>query len=218
MPSRPVSVAQMFEVFLKGLAVGFAIAVPVGPIGLLCIRRSMTEGRAAGLATGLGAAAADGTYGFLVAAGVAASGLLLSYTTEMQLFGGLLIAVLGVLSARAFFQPRPEAAALAPSRNIASAFGTTYLLTLSNPMTIIAFTGMIAGLGAAAGAGGQAAYVLVLGVFLGSALWWLILVQLALWARKRLTGNALKWLDLLAGSALILWGLQLALTAGNGTR
>ena len=94
----------------------------------------------------------------------------------MQLFGGLLIAVLGVLSARAFFQPRPKAAALAPSRTIASAFGTTYLLTLSNPMTIIAFTGMIAGLGAAAGTGGQAAYVLVLGVFLGSALWWLILV------------------------------------------
>ncbi len=204
----------MFDVFFQGLAVGVAIAVPVGPIGLLCIRRSMAEGRATGVATGMGAAAADGTYGFLVAAGVSATGLLVSYANQMQLFGGLLIAALGLMTARAFFLPRAEVADLPPSKTVASAFGTTYLLTLSNPMTIIAFTGMIAGLGAAAGGGGASAYLLVSGVFLGSALWWLILVQLALWARSRLTGGALKWLDLLAGTVLVLWGLRLALGAG----
>lgn len=204
----------MFDVFTQGLAVGFAIAVPVGPIGLLCIQRSMAEGRATGVATGMGAAAADGTYGFLVAAGVSATGLLVNYATQMQLFGGLLIAALGLMTARAFFLPRPEVADLPPSKTVASAFGTTYLLTLSNPMTIIAFTGMIAGLGAAAGGGGASAYLLVAGVFLGSALWWLILVQLALWARARLTGGALKWLDLLAGTVLVLWGLRLAMGAG----
>lgn len=203
----------MIEVFAKGIAVGFAIAVPVGPIGLLCIRRSMAQGRWAGLATGLGAAAADGTYGLLVAAGVAATGVLVTYTSEMQLFGGILIALIGLLTARSFLRPRPVAANL-QAATLVRAFGSTYVLTLSNPMTIIAFTGMIAGIGATtAGASQAAPFWLVLGVFLGSALWWLILVQLALWARKRMTGDWLRWLDLIAGAALVIWGAVLAFGA-----
>lgn len=200
----------MLEVFLKGLAAGLAVAAPVGPIGLLCIRRSLAEGRAAGLATGLGAAAADGTYGVLVAAGIAATGLLVSYAPQMQVFGGLLIAWLGAMTLRGFFKARGAAAEL-PARSVAGAFGSTYLLTLSNPMTILAFTGMIAGLGGAAGSGPNAAYVLVIGVFLGSALWWLFLVHLALWAKTRIADSALRWLDLIAGGILIAWGLSLTM-------
>lgn len=203
----------MLEVFLKGLGIGLAIAAPVGPIGLLCIRRSVAQGRAAGLATGFGAAAADGTYGLLVAAGVSATGLLTRYATPMQLFGGLLIAWLGLMTLRGFFAERPEEAAAPPAKSVLGAFGSTYLLTLSNPATILAFTGMIAALGAAAGNAPHAAYWLVIGVFLGSALWWLILVHAALWARAKIAADTLRWLDLIAGTILIVWGLSLAIGA-----
>ncbi|MGR1582750.1 LysE family translocator [Thalassobius sp. S69A] len=201
----------MIEVFAKGIAAGLAIAAPVGPIGLLCIRRSMNQGRAAGLATGMGAATADGTYGMLVALGFAATGVLLSYAPQMQVFGGLLITYLGLRTLRGFLTKRhtPEPPIARP-RSVASAFGTTYLLTLSNPATILAFAGMVAGLGGAAASGPNAPYVLVIGVFLGSALWWLFLVQLSLWARTRMTARSLRWLDVLAGSALVIWGIALA--------
>ncbi len=208
----------MLDVFVKGLGVGLAIAAPVGPIGVLCIRRSVAEGRAAGLATGFGAAAADGTYGLLVAAGVSASGLLTRYATPMQLFGGLLIAWLGVMTLRGFFADRPGEAAAPPAKSVLGAFGTTYVLTLSNPMTILAFAGMIAGLGASAAGTPNAAYWLVTGVFLGSALWWLILVHAALWARARIAADMLKWLDLIAGTILTGWGISLALGAMSGDR
>ncbi|CUH63951.1 homoserine/Threonine efflux protein [Thalassovita gelatinovora] len=199
----------MIDVFLKGLGVGVAIAAPVGPIGLLCIRRSVAQGRAAGLATGFGAAAADGTYGLLVAAGISASGLLTRYSTQMQLFGGVLIACLGLLTLRGFFTARPAEISGPPATSILGAFGTTYLLTLLNPATVLAFAGMVAGLGAAASGASNAAYWLVIGVFLGSALWWLILVHAALWARARIAQDTLRWLDLIAGAVLTVWGIGL---------
>lgn len=206
----------MLEVFLKGLGIGMAIAAPVGPIGLLCIRRSVAQGRAAGLATGFGAAAADGTYGMLVAAGVSATGLMTRYATPMQLFGGVLIAVLGLMTLRGFFAKQTGEAPAPPARSVLGAFGSTYLLTLSNPATILAFTGMIAALGAAAGGTAHAAYFLVIGVFLGSALWWLILVHAALWARARIARGTLRWLDLIAGTVLTVWGISLAFGAISG--
>ena len=145
----------MLDVLLKGLGIGFAIAAPVGPIGLLCIRRSLMDGRAAGLATGLGAATADGTYGLMVAAGFAATGVLVSYAQPLALGGGLLVAVLGARSLRGYFaargRPAPEAAGAGrPYRGVAAAWATTFFLTLSNPMTILAFIGMVAALGTAA--------------------------------------------------------------------
>lgn len=201
----------MGEVLLTGLLAGVAIAAPVGPIGLLCIRRSMVAGRGAGLATGLGAAAADGTYGLAVATGIAASGLVAHYGDQMQIFGGVLLLLIGLNTARGFWRARPNAVASNGGGSLISAFASTYLLTLSNPMTMLAFVAMIAGLGQAAGSYTFAPIVLVAGVFLGSALWWLFLVQLALWARQRINGNALRWLDLLSGSAISLWGLSMLL-------
>lgn len=201
----------MGEVLLTGLLAGVAIAAPVGPIGLLCIRRSMVAGRGAGLATGLGAAAADGTYGLAVATGIAASGLVAHYGNQMQIFGGVLLLLIGLNTARGFWRARPDAVASNGGGSLISAFASTYLLTLSNPMTMLAFVAMIAGLGQVAGSHTFAPIVLVVGVFLGSALWWLFLVQLALWARQRINGNALRWLDLLSGSAISLWGLSMLL-------
>lgn len=204
---------DVMEVFLKGIGMGLAVAAPVGPIGLLCIRNTLADGRAKGLATGLGAAAADGVYGILVAAGFAATGILTSYAGPTALFGGLLIAVLGALSLRKFLKRNAatHGGLSSGTRGVAGAFATTFVLTIANPMTVLTFVGFIAGLGVSAGDDPAAPYWLVTGVFLGSALWWLFLVHVALVARSRLTPAATRWLDLVSGTVLLVWGLSIAL-------
>lgn len=202
----------MLEIFLKGIGFGLAVAAPVGPIGLLCLKRTISDGRAAGLATGLGAATADGLYGLVVAAGFTATGLLLAYTGPLQIGGGLLIAFLGLQAIRGFLSGTKQADASGGNgayRGVWAAYLTTFVLTLANPMTILAFVGMIAALGAAASVEG-AAYWLVFGVFSGSALWWLFLVHVALWARSRMSLRILHWVDLAAGLVLLIWGLWIA--------
>ena len=194
---------------LSGIAVGFAVAMPVGPIGVLCIKRSLKEGVFAGLATGLGAATADASYGLLVALGVSFSGLL-AQAEALQLGGGILIVLLGFNSLRGFFKPLPTAEA--PSRGLLAAWLGTYLLTLTNPMTILAFVGLIAGLGTASAAG---PFMLVLGVFLGSLLWWMILVQGVLLVKSRLPMAALRWLDVVSGMVLVAWGAAIILRSAS---
>ncbi|MFD0980770.1 LysE family transporter [Tropicimonas aquimaris] len=208
----------MIEVLLKGIGVGLAIAAPVGPIGLLCIRRTLIDGRAAGLATGLGAATADAVYGMMVAAGFAATGVLVAHAGPMALAGGLLVAALGAMSLRGYWaarhQPAPQAAGQGrPYRGVVAAWASTFALTLSNPMTILAFIGMVAALGSAASGTPLAPYVLVIGVFAGSALWWLMLVHMALFAGRRMDAAAMRWLDLVSGSVLLVWGGWIAATA-----
>lgn len=158
----------------KGVLIGFAIAAPVGPIGVLCIRRTFAEGRLAGLATGLGAATADAFYGAVAGFGLTAiSGFLLGYQQQLQLVGGGFLLVLGVRTMVA----KPAGVALALNgTGLAQAYATTVALTLSNPATILSFAAVFAG----AGLGRQAygtleALALVAGVFAGSAAWWLLL-------------------------------------------
>ena len=206
----------MFEILAKGLFMGFAVAAPVGPIGVLCIRRTLADGRAAGLATGLGAATADGLYGLLVAVGFAATGVLVSYATPMALGGGLLLMWLGAMSVRGFLRAGEGAEPIRPvagHRTVLKSWATTFVLTLANPMTILTFVGMIAGLGAVAASSDTAPYWLVLGVFLGSALWWLFLVQLALMIRSRMTPALTRWFDLASGLVILIWGGWIALGA-----
>lgn len=201
----------MIAVFLNGLGMGVAVAAPVGPIGLLCIKRTLTRGWVNGLATGLGVASADATYGLMVAAGLAATGLLLAWAIPLQLGGGLLIAMLGLLALRSFLRPAPaRGAETGSARGHLAAFASAYGLTLSNPMTILAFAGLVAGLGATAAATPGAAYVLVAGVFSGSALWWLLLASSAGLARTRMTAAVTRWLDLVSGLVLLIWGLWIA--------
>lgn len=192
---------------LSGIAVGFAVAMPVGPIGVLCIKRSLKDGCHYGLATGLGAASADASYGLLVALGLGLSGLL-AYADTMQVAGGLLIIALGLFSLRSFFKRKPSAEIPAPRGGLVTAWFSTYLLTLANPMTILAFVGLIAALGSASAPG---PYMLVAGVFLGSLLWWLILVGGVLTVKSHLPMAALRWLDFISGMVLIVWGVAIIL-------
>ncbi|WP_354011026.1 LysE family translocator [Endozoicomonas lisbonensis] len=193
---------------------GIAIAAPVGPIGLLCLRRTLNDGRLAGLASGLGAATADGLYGMIVAAGLTASGLLDSHAGQLSIAGGLLIAFLGMQGLRSFLKnnKNSEKAAASPAKTtILAAFSTTFILTIINPMTILMFAGLIAGLNTVVHSESGSAYWLVSGIFLGSTIWWLFLVHIALIARSRLTTAVTRWFDFASGTLLLLWGLWIAL-------
>lgn len=208
----------MIDVLLKGIGLGVAVAAPVGPLGLLCIKRTLTRGPLTGLATGLGIASADAVYGTMVASGLAVTGLLVSYATPMQAAGGALIAWLGVMSLRAFLRPAPEAQAAeaGEAQGLPNAYATAFALTLSNPMTILAFVALIAGLGATATSSPHAPYVLVAGVFAGSALWWLALTSATTMARRKISARTTRWLDLASGLVLIAWGLRISYGALAG--
>jgi len=207
----------MIWILLQGLAVGVAVAAPVGPIGLLCIKRTLHRGWTTGVASGLGVAGADATYGLMVAAGLSATGLLVAYASPMQLAGGLLIAFLGLRSLRAGLQGGPaKAASGGTGGGLVAAFASAYALTIANPMTILAFAGLVAGLGAAAASEPGAAYILVAGVFLGSLLWWVILASATALARSRITPRVTRWLDLGSGAVLLIWGLRIAARAVTG--
>ncbi|MEO8285723.1 MAG: LysE family transporter [Chloroflexota bacterium] len=202
------------SLFLRGLLIGFSIAAPVGPIGVLCIRRSLTEGRASGLASGLGAATADAMYGCIAAFGLTfISTFLVSQQRVLRLVGGIFLLFLGV---RTFLARPASETASAPATNLLSAYGSTFLLTVTNPLTILSFAVVFAGIGLGDNGGDFAAAALVvLGVFLGSALWWLLLSGGVSLVRTRFSYGGLWWVNRVSGILITGFGLlALASLAG----
>lgn len=191
----------MMLVFLKGLLIGFSIAAPVGPIGLLCIHRSLSHGFKMGLTTGLGAALADGIYGAIAAFGLSAiSSMLISHQLWIRGIGGLFLIYLGC---KLFLKQINEK--LGTKNNEKStlhAFTTTFFLTLTNPMTILSFVAIFAGLGMGTiHAGFLHAVMMVTGVVVGSALWWIILSSITAFVlHKRLTMHSLKVINKISGN------------------
>jgi len=196
----------MMQLLLRGLIIGLSIAAPVGPIGVLCVRRTLVDGRVAGFVSGLGAATADAIYGCVAGFGLAAvSGLLVNQLTWMRLVGGLFLCFLG---GRAFLAKPADQAQAAHSRTLVSAYGTTFFLTLTNPMTILSFAAVFAGLGIAETARDYgAATVLVLGVFMGSVLWWFLLSGLASLMRERFDTRAMRWVNRGSGVVVSAFGV-----------
>ena len=193
-------------VLLKGLVIGFAIAAPVGPIGVLCIRRTLADGRLSGLVSGLGAATADALYGCVAAFGLTAiSGFLISQQTWLRLIGGLFLCYLGV---RTFLAAPAEKPARAPGRGLLAAYTSTFLLTVANPTTILSFVAIFAGLGAGITSRSYAsAALLVSGVFLGSALWWLLLSGCVSLFRSRFHSRGLRWVNRISGAVISAFGV-----------
>jgi threonine/homoserine/homoserine lactone efflux protein len=189
----------------KGLVVGFSIAAPVGPIGVLCIRRSLAQGAAMGLATGLGAATADAMYGCVAAFGLTAvSSALIRLNFWLSLLGGLFLCWLGAATFGA--APAQESQA-AGARSKFAAWSSTVGLTLSNPTTILSFAAIFAGFGLGVYASWDAAAAMVLGVFAGSALWWLILSSTAAALRARLTPAGMRWVNRSSGLIILSFGI-----------
>ncbi|MBI5301281.1 MAG: LysE family translocator [Chloroflexi bacterium] len=194
------------ELFLTGILVGFSIAAPVGPIGVLCIRRTLAEGRAAGLVSGLGAATADAMYGTIAGFGLTlVSSALVSQQMWLRLIGGAFLLYLGV---RTFLAQPADRAASAEGRGLLGAYASTFFLTVTNPMTILSFVAIFAGVGLANAAGDYvAAAMLVAGVFLGSALWWLTLSGGVGLFRNKFDQRALGWVNRVSGVIVAVFGL-----------
>ncbi len=191
---------------LKGFIVGFAIAAPVGPIGVLCIRRTLAEGRAIGFLSGLGAATADTSYGAVAAFGLTAiQNTLVAQQFWLHLLGGLFLLYLGL---RTFFAvPAEKPAGDAMRRGWLSAYLSVLGLTLTNPATIFSFALVFAGFRLAdTGGNCGAALLLVAGVFLGSAAWWLTLSSVVGVLRERFTRRWMQWVNRLAGVLIVAFG------------
>lgn len=193
--------------FLRGLAIGFALAAPVGPVGILCIRRALADGRYAAFVAGLGAAVADTFYGAVAGLGLTViSSFLVDHATALRLVGGLFLVGLGIRTFR--HPPRIEARPLC-GPGMARDFASTFLITLSNPATILAAMGVFAAIGALDNSSPSASGTLILGVFGGSTLWWLVLSAAASAVRSRFSPRWLERLNHASGVMLVVFGLAI---------
>jgi threonine/homoserine/homoserine lactone efflux protein len=200
-----------YSFFLRGLIIGFSIAAPVGPIGVLCIRRTLANGRASGLISGLGAATADAIYGSIAGFGLTfISSLLIRQQGWLRLVGGTFLCYLGL---KTFFARPAEQPALAKGNDLLSAYASTFFLTLTNPMTILSFAAIFAGLGVGSASGNYfSAGILVLGVFIGSAIWWLILSSGVGMIWKKFNSLGLRWINRISGIIITAFGLFVLLS------
>jgi len=194
-----------FTFFLKGIGIGFIMAIPIGPIGIMCIRKTLTEGRLSGLIIGLGAATADLFYGCVAAFGLTViSDTLTDQRIWIRIAGGALLFFLGVKTFRA--HPKDPKLKTTGSGRLRS-YLTVFFLTLTNPLTIFAFIAVFAAFGLGDGLSFFSAAILVAGVFIGSCLWFLLLSSGTILFRKKLDLVGLKWVNKIAGILIIISGL-----------
>ncbi|MDE3083654.1 MAG: LysE family transporter [Verrucomicrobiota bacterium] len=193
------------EYLLIGLVIGFAVAAPVGPVGLLCIRRSLLDGRFAGFITGLGAATADGFFGLIAALGLTSVTAFLSrHSITVQTVGGIALVVIGIATMRS----HPTSRENGEKSSLPGSYFSTIAITLANPMTIAGFIGIFSSFGIGLKMTDTAQiFWLVIGVFLGSAAWWFLLSSLTSWLRKRFPDGGLHVINLGAGLAIVACGL-----------
>ena len=192
--------------FVRGLLIGFTIAAIVGPIGLLCIQRTLHKGFLYGLVTGLGAATADAMYGSIAGFGLTIiTAFLVSQQGWIHLIGGLFLVYLGI---RTVFTKPAERAARAEANNFFGAYVSTLLLTLTNPQTILSFAAIFAGLGVGGGKNSILSAILVVGgVFLGSTLWWVLLTRGVSLLRGKFTPLWFLWVNRISGGVIALFGI-----------
>jgi threonine/homoserine/homoserine lactone efflux protein len=193
------------QYLIKGVIIGMSIAVPVGPIGILCIRRTLAQGRITGFLSGLGAATADAFYGAIAGFGITfLSDFLIGQQTWFRLIGGALLCFLGL---RTFVSKPAEGRASFQESTPWSAYLSTFCLTLTNPMTILFFAAVFAGVGVGrASSHYVSAAILVLGIFSGSSLWWFVLSGFTGVLRGIFNSKRLQWLNRISGLIIIGFG------------
>ncbi len=191
--------------FVRGLLIGLSIAATVGPMFVLCIQRTLQRGQFYGFVSGLGIATADGVYGSIAAFGLTLiSNFLVSEQTWIRLIGGLFLIYLGI---KTIITRPAERAATAKANGYFGAYASTFLLTLTNPMTILSFAAIFAGIGVG-GANKSiiSATGVVLGVLAGSTLWWIILTSTISLLRSKFTPQWLQWINRVSGAVITLFG------------
>ena len=197
--------------FVRGFLIGLSIAATVGPMSMLCIQRTLAKGQLYGLVSGLGVATADGVYGSIAGFGLTViAAFLVSQQVWIRVIGGVFLVYLGL---KTMLTKPAERAASAQAHNFLGAYASTFLLTLTNPATILSFVAIFAGIGVGAVKNNYlAALLVVCGVFLGSALWWVILTGAVSLLRGRLTPRWLLWINRVSGGILALFGIVVLLS------
>ena len=191
--------------FLKGLIIGFAMAVPIGPIGVMCIRKTLAEGHTRGLIIGLGAATADSLYSSIAAFGLTfISDVIATQHFWLRLVGGGLLLFLGI---RTFRAKRKVPAIPSDNKGMLRSFASAFFLALTNPVTIFAFVAVFAAFGLGYRLSISSACILVVGVFTGSCLWFLSLGYVATLFREKLDAEGLTWVNRISGVLIILSGI-----------
>ena len=197
---------QEIHYLIKGFIIGLSISVPVGPIGILCIRRTLAQGRMVGFLSGLGAATADAFYGAIAGFGITfLVNFIIGKQIWLHLIGGALLCILGI---KTFLSKPAEQGVPVEGNSRWHAYLSTFFLTVTNPLTIIFFAAVFAGLGV--GTGGEHflfAGILVLGIFTGSAMWWLVLSGFTGLLQKLLSPKRLQWLNRISGLIILGFGL-----------
>ena len=191
---------------LKGFVIGFAVAAPIGPVGLLCIRRSIADGKLRGFVTGLGAAVADAFMAIVVVFGVTSiTSFITSHALSFHFLGGLILLGMGIAAMRAHPRVRTTGPPHAP--NLHMAFLSTIALTLANPVTMFSLLGIFTAFGVMLHTTGwfEPSY-LVAGVFLGSTAWWILLCYFAEWFGRKLNTNLLHTINVAVGLLLVAFG------------
>ncbi len=192
-----------FAFFLKGFLIGISIAAPVGPIGLLTIRRTLAFGRIAGFMSGLGAATADAVFGSIAAFGITAiSSVLIGAKFYLGLVGGIFLVYLGW---QTFVSKPVERAAESRASSLGVIYASTFALVLTNPISILYFTAIISSVGAAGNL--LSASFMVFGVFLGSVSWWFFLSFIAGLLKSRINPTSLKLVNQVSGFVIAAFGL-----------
>jgi threonine/homoserine/homoserine lactone efflux protein len=197
--------------FFKGLVVGFLISTPVGPIGVLCIQRTLNKGKLHGIVSGLGAATADAIYGFVAVFGLTfISNFLVKEQMWLRLVGGIFLCYMGV---RVFLLKSEQRTTPGNSSSYVRDYVSVFFLTLTNPITFLAFAATFAGLGLVNLIEHHiAALLLVAGVFVGAGLWWLILSGLTATFLGKLLYGRPAWLNKISGIVIVVFGLFVLLT------
>lgn len=191
--------------YLRGIAIGFAIAAPIGPVGLLCIRKALADGRVAAWGAGLGAALADTVFGAVVGLGLGvASEFFAGHAIVLRLIGGLFLLGIGLRTWRAAALAIEPMSGQGPG--LLRGVATTFLITMTNPGTILGVMGVFAAFGAQPVGAGEA-WQLVGGVFSGSALWWTILTELTIVVRAHFTPQRMRQFNHASGALLMVFGL-----------
>lgn len=202
-----------FSAAVMGAVIGFLVAAPVGPVAVLCIQRTLTDGRLAGYVTGIGAAIADTVFGALAMFSVAfVQTFLINHENTVRLVGGIILigmGVLGIFARKKLRRSEEEAQTLRVDHaTLAQALGSAFIVTIVNPITILAFISIFAATSVSVQTEGLFdAWVLIIGVFVGALAWWGFLASVTATFRQRFTDRGLRWLNRISGVVIAGFGV-----------